>query len=222
MNFPGSRRRRAAGAALAAALTLAYCGSLAARERDVLAQLAAQLPGRYDNRAQAEGDRSGGGAGHAAIELLIARVPALLVGDTVFYVRETAADDPRRVLSQRLWVLGAAREGVMLSVFRFAEPGRWRDGAAQPELFRALLLRDLEVLPGCELHWRRAGGGFRGANDPATCAAEPGAASGARLEQVLELGPGTLSLVERRRDAAGRADGADVGPYLFRRLPEER
>jgi CpeT/CpcT family (DUF1001) len=73
--------------------------------------LQARLPGHYDNAAQVHTETAlGATEKHAALDLLIAPANAALVGKTVYYVRETAAGDPRRVLSQYIWVFGRTIE----------------------------------------------------------------------------------------------------------------
>jgi len=73
--------------------------------------LQSRLPGRYDNVAQARAEaRSGSGVTLPAIDLLIMPANAALIGKATFYVRETAAGDPQRVLSQYIWVFGRAIE----------------------------------------------------------------------------------------------------------------
>ena len=79
---------------------LAACNTTATRGEAALNELVAMLPGTYDNLAQ-----SRAAPDHAALRMAIAPVQAPLVGDHVYYVQEMAADDPRRVLSQRLYVL---------------------------------------------------------------------------------------------------------------------
>jgi hypothetical protein len=185
------------------------------------AALAAMLAGRYDNGAQVEAERRAGVAEpHAPLALAITPVTAPLVADVVLFVQESAADDPRRVYSQRIWVVGEdTRHRVAHGVYRFAEPERWRAGAASPELFRALLVRDLEPVGGCDVRWSRTARGLRGANDPARCSVAGPAGEPLQLEQVVELDGTTLASSERTLDAHGAAVGGS-GPaalYLFRR-----
>lgn len=210
-----------AGAILAA--VLAACATSPARQRAELAALGAALDGRYDNLLQVQAERQDGTARpHEAIALEIVRVQALLVGDDVYFVREVAADDPRRVFSQRIWVLASDRDGgITQTVYRFAEPDRWRSGAASPELFHALLQRDLVALPGCELRWERTARGFRGTNQPSTCT-QTGEGSGLlQIEQTLRLEGDELDYSERTLDLAGRtvSGWTAEAPYRFRRLP---
>jgi hypothetical protein len=185
------------------------------------ATLGAALAGRYDNGAQVDAERAAAVAdAHAPLALLIMPVPAPLVADTVLFVQESAADDPRRVFSQRIWVLAAdAHHRVVHGVYRFVEPARWRGGAAAPELFRALLVRDLEPVAGCDVRWSRGPHGLRGANDPASCRVAGAGGESLHLEQVLEFDGTTLAYSERTLDARGDAvRGRGVAaPYLFRR-----
>src|SRR5690606_15489326 len=121
------------------------CASQPKRENVFIAELAAMLAGSYDNLAQS---RAGGG--HAALRLVIAPVRAPLVGDHVFYVQETAADDERRVLAQRLYVLRPVEgaERAVLAQADFAETSRWRDGHRNRDLFKSLLPQDLRPRGG--------------------------------------------------------------------------
>src|SRR5690606_1339353 len=76
-----------------ALLLLAACASQPKRHEVFLAELAAVLPGSYDNIAQA---RASGA--HAALRVVIAPVQAALLGKHVYYVQEMAADDAQRVM----------------------------------------------------------------------------------------------------------------------------
>lgn len=185
--------------------------------------VAAALAGRYDNVAQVEAERRlGVAAAHEPLALTITPVTAPLVADVVLFVQEGAADDLRRVFSQRIWVLGAdARRHVLHGVYRFAEPERWRAGAGNPELFRALLVRDLEPVTGCDVRWSRAAGGLRGVNDAAQCRVADAGGEPLHLEQRFELAGSTLAFSERTLDERGvavRGRAVDA-PYLFRRQP---
>ncbi|MDE2220191.1 MAG: hypothetical protein KGJ52_07430 [Gammaproteobacteria bacterium] len=138
-----------------AAVLLSACSAQADLRRAELAALAVQLPGEYRNPRQ---------------ELSIVRLPAPMVGDQVFYVRETMADDSRRVISERIWSLDVVAGARILAVaYALDEPERWRGGAASPELFRSLLMRDLRSLPGCELEWTKDPRGFTAKGISAFC-----------------------------------------------------
>ena len=100
---------------LIAAATLSLAASCGQREDKAddaaMALLQARLPGRYDNVTQARRRRAPAAASPLpAIDLLIIPANAALIGKAIFYVRETAAGDPQRVLSQYIWVFGRAIE----------------------------------------------------------------------------------------------------------------
>jgi hypothetical protein len=141
--------------ALGGALALAACTSTADLSKTKLATLAEVLPGNYGNPQQA---------------LIIMRVTAPLVGDQVFYVRETAANDARRVVSERIWSLQVAADGgIVGGVYGLQESERWRNGVEDPELFRSLLMRDLRTMPGCELLWTSNAHGFSATSASQRC-----------------------------------------------------
>jgi hypothetical protein len=138
-----------------AGLALAACTTQADLAKAQLAALSVQLPGNYGNAQQL---------------LTILPLSAPLVGDNVLYVRETAANDVHRVISERIWSLQVAADNHILgSVYLFEEPERWRGGAESPELFRSLLLRDLQPVPGCDLVWHKSERGFSAAAVSARC-----------------------------------------------------
>jgi CpeT/CpcT family (DUF1001) len=187
------------------------------------------LPGSYDNALQVRSDANKGAAGaHAAVELTIVRADAAMIGKAVFYVRQTAAHDPQRVLSQRIWVLGRAQElhtkvpHVEQHLYLFKEPQRWLDVADQPELLQALLPEDLRQLTGCELIWSKAGEDFEAHRKTDSC--RPAARSeGLLLEQRFELHAGRLSLIEQQIGPDGLVElsGSEVEPfYRFERHGE--
>jgi hypothetical protein len=130
-------------------LALAGCADKEALRKQELTKLAVLLPGSYDNALQT---------------LTILRVPAPLIGDRIFYVRETAANDMRRVVSERIWSLEAAGDSSAAAiVYRLAEPDRWRSAVDDPEIFRSMLTGDLHAVDGCALIWRKAAQGFEAA-----------------------------------------------------------
>ena len=141
--------------ALGGALALAACSSQTDLRKAQLATLSDQLPGNYGNPQQA---------------LTIMRVAAPLVGDQIFYVRETAANDARRIVSERIWSLQVSADGGLVGgVYALEEPERWRVGSESPELFRSLLMRDLRALPGCELLWTSGAQGFSATSASERC-----------------------------------------------------
>ena len=163
------------------ALALSACTSQADLRKAELVVLAAQLPGEYHNPRQ---------------QLTILRLAAPMVGDQIFYVRETMADDSRRVISERVWSLDVAAGARILAVaYALDDPERWRGGAESPELFRSLLQRDLRSLPGCEMEWTKSPSGFTARGTSAFC------------PQSWRLEGDTLSFSDKP-NAAGTIGGA--------------
>jgi hypothetical protein len=193
------------------------------REEIMLAELVAMLGGSYDNIAQARASSE-----HPALKLMVVPVDAPGVGDHVFYLQETAADDARRVLAQRLYVLNVVPKSdqAIMTQLEFNEPGRWRDGQLKPELFRALLMQDLRVRTGCELLWnRKPQEKGAGRNTPrAFVAATVGSCRAAsrdtgetlKVLQRMELDAEGLAIFEQQRDAAGVLVGGDLRDPFFR------
>ena len=155
MQRPALLRAMALMLAAGGALALAACSSQAELRKSQLATLADQLPGNYVNPRQM---------------LTVMRVAAPLVGDQVFYLRETAANDARRIVSERIWSLQVSADGgIVGGVYALEEPDRWHIGTESPELFRSLLMRDLRALPGCELLWTSSAHGFSATSASARC-----------------------------------------------------
>jgi CpeT/CpcT family (DUF1001) len=194
------------GAVLLLTMAMVACTSQKELRNSELATLVVQLPGAYDNLQQVQADAAAGRPGaHAAQALIIMKLQAPLVGDDVLYVRETAADDARRVTAERIWSLKVNAGGqIVATLARFEEPERWRIGATSPELFRSLLLRDLRSIDGCELLWQKTAAGFAGDSLSTTCR-RGGAAGGASQIQHWHLNGEVLEL----------AEGADT--YRFQR-----
>jgi hypothetical protein len=215
-----------ATAALALALgALAGSGCAAhkdnKRDEKVLEALQTRLSGRYDNAAQARSDlQAGVTEPHARLSLLIAPANAALIGKIAYYVRETAGDDPQRVLSQRIWVLGHAMDMhtkeqlVEQRIYLFKEPQRWVHVGDDPELLQSLLPEDLQQLPGCELIWKKHNDDFEAHRKAENCS--PAAKSeGLLLEQKIELHESQLSLVEQQVGPDGLLplSGAQEDPF---------
>jgi hypothetical protein len=203
-------------ASLIVLTVLAACASGPEPADVFMAELAAMLPGSYDNLAQ-----SRAGEGHVALRLVIAPVRAPMVGDRVFYVQEMAADDARRVLSQRLYVLEPVEDGerALLAQADFAEISRWRDAHLNRDLFKGMLPQDLRARPGCDLLFTRQGRGFAATGGSACRASAPGTGEALRVEQRFELDADGLAVFEQQRDAAGtlvRGAGSDAW-YRFAR-----
>jgi hypothetical protein len=121
-----------------------------------LARMSRWLPGTYDNSAQARSDvQKGVHPPHDAVELAIVPLESVSIGRNAFYLQESAADDPRRVLSQQVIMFRASEKGVVESISTLEDPLRWRDGQRQADIFMGMTPKDLKPATGCELKWRR-------------------------------------------------------------------
>lgn len=201
--------------ALTLALLLSACASQQKLRQAELEQLISMLPGIYDNGAQARADTASGVTPpHAALNLLITPFYAPALGEHVFHVRETAADDARRLISQHVWTLAVVdKQRIVQGIHLLAEPERWRTG--NPELFRSLMARDVRPLTGCELVWQKTADGFSAANQRASCRANSRVDDEVvTVEHRIELRGDELAISERHFDGAGRAvAGTEADPY---------
>lgn len=180
-------------AALAAGLALIACSDQGkGKEREAeLMQVLALLPGHYDNGAQAEADaRSGAGSAHDKVALVIAKVYTPRLGHHLFYAQEMAGDDPRRVLSQKMYGFDIDdKRGVVETVYEFVEPVRWRDGQLNPDLFTSVVTEDVQA-EGCQLLWKKDAAGLVAHHDPKVCP-DPG---GSAAPPQATLSVGALSI----------------------------
>lgn len=178
-NPPGrqalGRARALLGVLLLGAFVATGCTNDLKLRQAELQQLATLIPGHYDNRAQAGGKGDDGGRrddAEAALDLYITPIYAPFLSDHVFYVQENAFGDPRRVLSQRLFVFDVAADARILQrTLGFAEPLRWRDGHLNTDLFKGLMNQDVGASAGaCMLEWKLGAEAFSGsAASPGTC-----------------------------------------------------
>ena len=159
-----------AAAVLTAVLGLGGCTDQTRVNEGDMAALLAVLPGTYDNTAQAESDaRSGARPGHEAVALTITHVYTPRLGHHVYYAQETVADDPKRVLSQKMYSFRVdEKRGIVETLYHLVEPLRWRDGQQNKDLFTSLFADDVQP-EGCELLWKRKGDGFVATHDPKLC-----------------------------------------------------
>jgi hypothetical protein len=177
----------AVGAMLAA---LGACKDEAKIREAEMTQLLALLPGEYDNRAQAARDvRNGARPSHDAVTLTITRVFTPRLGHHVYYAQEIVADDPRRVLSQKMYSFQVdEKRGIIETTYAFVEPQRWRDGQQNKELFTSVVTEDVQP-EACDLIWKGTAGRFVATHDQKVCP-DPG---GSAVTQA-EFSGGALSL----------------------------
>jgi hypothetical protein len=195
-------------------LLLAGCKTEASRREAEFDKLIKALPGQYDNRTQANADEHGE---HAAVALLIQPVNALTVGKIVMFVRETAANDPRRILAQHIWTfeLDKKKKQLVQTIYLFKEPQRWVHAVDDPYVMQSVLPDDLSVLAGCNLNWSKSDFGFQASTKTAECKGSSGA-EGLLIEQSAELRGTDLLLNEQLSGPGGVLPGSTDSASWYR------
>jgi hypothetical protein len=203
---------------LAMCALLASCASELKRAESDLAEIEAWLPGRYDNVEQAQEDARQGRSSHTALVVNIVPVYMPTFGEHVFYLQEGAADDSRRITTQRLLSFKAMKEGhVLETLYTLDQPGRWRDGHLNPDLFKGMMYNDATPLAGCERLWKKDGARYVATNPSGGCrAAVPALGGGVRLQMRAELAQDELALSELAYDASGRLVQGDAAEPFYR------
>ena len=182
---------------LVACLALGGCSTQLKKAESQLVELSDLLPGHYNNAAQAEQDAKAGREPHPALTLDIARVALPLLSDYVFYAQETAADDARRIVSQRLLTFQATKDGTIVETLHtFVQPARWRDGHLNSGLFTSMMFKDTKPMGGCDVLWKKEGDKFTGANVRDTCRVTSGSLGSVRMEMKIELSADELATAE--------------------------
>jgi hypothetical protein len=179
--------------ALAVLLLLCACTDQTKVHEGELTELLAVLPGRYDNSAQADADvRNQVHPPHDAVALTITHVYTPRLGHHVYYAQETAADDPRRVFSQKMYTFAVEeKRGIVETMYELIEPVRWRDGQQNKDMFTSLVIDDVQP-EACQLLWKKKDTGFVATHDPKVC---PDGGGGAVLPQA-EFNGGVLTIGE--------------------------
>jgi CpeT/CpcT family (DUF1001) len=207
------------------ALALGGCASKQEKPDVALQELVLMFPGHYDNTAQAEADLAHGvQPPHEALALDIVPIEAIMLGENVFYVQESIAGDPKRVLGQKVVMFGVVKKEIVQTDFALAEPHRWRNGQLNPDLFKGLMTQDVRSIKGCSLHWKRSEGHFVGSNEPKTCHGRAGGAgSMTQIQYRAELGPVEYATAELAFDKPGHlAQGRTEEPfYRFHKQSHE-
>jgi hypothetical protein len=170
---------------------LGGCASQEKLRQRELTQLLDWLPGQYESGLQVDSTRRSLEPPHERIALVIVRVYTPRLGHHVLFAQETAADDPRRVMSQRMWSFTVDdKRGIVETVYTFKDPLRWREGLQNPELFTGVVANDVHSSPGCELAWKTTGEEFTATQDRKLCHAASGDAprSAELIGDTLVLG----------------------------------
>jgi len=159
------------------------------------------LPGRYDNGAQAQLDaRDNIHPAHESVALVITHVYTPRLGHYVYYAQESALDDPRRVLGQKMWSFELdEKRGLVQTLYELNEPTRWRDGYLNKDLFTSMQMEDVQP-EGCRLIWKKKSDGFAATHDPQVCPDSAAAAAAAQME----LSAGALAVGDYKFVRQGR------------------
>jgi hypothetical protein len=211
------RRVGAAMAWLAVAMLSGSCADQQKQRETEMIELLVMLAGHYDNTAQVQSDvQHGVHPAHDPLALSVVPVDDPLIGEHVFYVQETAADDPRRVMVQRVWTFGAEDKGILQSVWTLKEPLRWRGAQQDPDMLRSLLNQDVSPVRGCNLNWKKSGEKFTASNNPKTCHSTSRLTGGTvQIDTRMELDANGLSLAENATDMAGQlVEGRTDEPFV--------
>ena len=178
---------------LALLLILLACTDQTKVHETELVELLAVLPGHYDNTAQVETDaRNHLSPAHDAVALTITHVYTPRLGHHVYYAQESAADDPRRVFSEKMYSFTVdEKRGIVETMYEFVEPLRWRDGQMNKDLFTSVTTDDVQP-EACQLLWKKKDAGFVATHDPKAC---PDAGGGAVVPQA-EFNAGVLTIGE--------------------------
>ena len=165
-----SFQRFAAAALVTGLAALGGCKDEGKLREGEMNQLLALLPGEYDNRAQAAQDaRNGARPAHEAVTLTITRVFTPRLGHHVYYAQEIVADDPRRVLGQKMFSFEVdEKRGIVETTYAFIEPQRWRDGQQNKDLFTSVVTEDVQP-EACVLLWKGTAGSFVATHDQKVC-----------------------------------------------------
>jgi hypothetical protein len=171
-----------------------------------------------------QGEIARGTQSHEAVVLDIVPIEAIMIGENVFYVQESIAGDPNRVLGQKIVMFGVVKKEIVQTDYALAEPHRWRNGHLNPDLFKGLMVQDVRATKGCSLRWKLQEEKFVGANDPKTCHLRVGGAAGvAAIQARAELGPVEYATAEQVYDKSGHlAQPHQDDPfYRFRKISHD-
>jgi hypothetical protein len=190
---------------LLAVMALGGCAAPQGSKTDVqVRQIEGWLPGHYDNRAQVATDLKHGGPAHPAVSAVIARVDSLMVGEHVYYLQESNTDDPEQMLGQYIVSFESVKDKVVEAVWVFSEPKHWRGADDNPEILAALQPKDLKLLTGCSMEWKKVEDHYSASNDPKLCHSTPISVPAAvSAHWRIELTADQLDISEQAYDSDG-------------------
>ena len=211
--WPATRPLLAWALAFVLALSLQACTTNAKLRDQDLSRLRSWFPGQYDNLAQVEADIAGNVADvREPVSMVIVPVGAMIMGDTVFYVQQSDAMSPRRVLSQRLHRFEKSPDGesILHTILNLKQPDRWLGAGSDPDLLRGIVPDDVVAGAGCALQWTFVDGKFT-----ATCPVAAASAAGVPATPV-ELTQTELRLADLSFNGRVRAVPSRSADPLYR------
>lgn len=215
-----SLRALASAVMLVSCALLSACASQQKKAEAELTELVAWLPGRYDNQEQIEEYARSGRTSHVGISLTIVPIYLPTFGEHVFYMQENALDDARRITLQRLLSFKATEDGhIVETLYTLNQPGRWRDGHLNADLFKGMMYNDATPMAGCDVLWKKDDMKFVGANPTGGCRTTiQSLGGGVRLELKAELEQASLSLAELAFNGSGQVVQGDTAEPFYRYL----
>ena len=209
--------KRIIGWVLASVLLVGCAGSKEPKADVEIQDLVQMFPGHWDNTAQVQAEMAKGQPLHEALVLDIVPIEAIMIGHNVFYVQESIAGDPKRVLGQKVVMFGVVKKKIVQTEYALNEPHRWRNGQNNPDLFKAIMTSDVRTIKGCSLNWKRAqSGNFEGKNDAKTCHNRLAGTGVAAVEFKAELGPMEYATSQQAVDKDGNPVGAQSADPYYR------
>jgi len=209
--------KRLLGLVLASVIFAGAASSKEPKAEVEILDLIQMFPGHWDNTAQVQAEAAKGLPQHEAIVLDIVPIDAIMLGDHVFYVQESIAGDPRRVLGQKVVMFGVVKKKIVQTDFALNEPNRWRNGQNNPDLFKGIMTADVRSIKGCSLSWKRTeAGDFEGTNEAKTCHNRIAGAGVAAIDLKAQLSPTEYATAEQAVDKSGHPISKPQGDLFYR------
>lgn len=188
---------------------LAACAGPPRMAKDDAAAVAALLQGHYDSRDQAARDKD-----YRAVAVTVVPVLAGRDDGHWLYVEQAIVDLPDKPYGQRVYRLHDDDDGeVLAEAHAIDDPARFAQGW-QSDALKSLTHDALRPLPGCTLHLRKVGDGWRGATRGKDCATDREGAAYTTAE--VDIDAKGLRSWDRGFSATGRRMwGPARGAYVF-------
>jgi len=194
-----------------------------------LARLSEWFAGEWDNYEQVYLEKEAAAdasikPSHERIHLLFRPVDVPALEGRVFFARQTLDDDPSRLFRVRLYhfVVDKHAKAIRLDQYSFLQEAAWRNAHLTPEKFGALTIKELKYSPDCAVYFQRqARNVYRGSTVTGACTVESERlGKSVILEDHIELGAETLSILSSARDESGKLiyGNVDGVPHRHRKV----